>query len=352
MKLCDLHTHSVFSDGTFSPEQIIDSSIEAGLSAIALTDHNTVSGLPGFMSYAKGKHIDAVPGIEFSTGYMEKELHILGLFIKPDTFDQAALPTAEALVTQYVSAVALMQECQTAVKAVSQFTEENINELNTAYDANLYNNFNQYRHSMDDDDAAIALVAAANGVKNFQTKYDRPVYINKNADTAGREVRLDYDQGRRCVWNKDRSDYLDVEGKVKENALTIKELTAIADHVRTKFPARSMYEYLTTDMRINANVTGDCYIILSDQINISKTRNSKIDKSFNDGIYKCAGYDRVGTVKAIRMGDRNKAVVDLKLFTYQQWDDEFMKSILGTYYAVGLSDSTLFKVKMVRVYNA
>ena len=52
------------------------------------------------------------------------------------------------------------------------------------------------------------------------------------------------------------------------------------------------------------------------------------------------------------MGDRNKAVVDLKLFTYQQWDDEFMKSIFGTYYAVGLSDSTLFKVKMVRVYNA
>ena len=265
---------------------------------------------------------------------------------------RSALPTAEALVTQYVSAVALMQECQTAVKAVSQFTEENINELNTAYDANLYNNFNQYRHSMDDDDAAIALVAAANGVNNFQTKYDRPVYINKNADTAGREVRLDYDQGRRCVWNKDRSDYLDVEGKVKENALTTKELTAIADHVRTKFPARSMYEYLTTDMRINANVTGDCYIILSDEVNISKTRNTKIDKSFNDGIYKCAGYDRVGTVKAIRMGDRNKAVVDLKLFTYQQWDDEFMKSILGTYYAVGLSDSTLFKVKMVRVYNA
>ena len=66
--------------------------------------------------------------------------------------------------------------------------------------SNLYNNFNQYRHSMDDDDAAIALVAAANGVNNFQTKYDRPVYINKNADTAGREVRLDYDQGRRCVW--------------------------------------------------------------------------------------------------------------------------------------------------------
>jgi hypothetical protein len=262
-----------------------------------------------------------------------------------------ALPTAEALVTQYVSAVALMQECQTAVKAVSQFTETNINELSTSYDINLYNNFNQYRHSMDDDDASIALVAAANGANNFKTKYDRPVYINKDANTAGREVRLDYNQGRRYVWDNDYNDHLDVEGKVKENALTIKELTAISDHVRAKYPARSMYEYLTTDMRIKANVTGDCYIILSDQINNSKTRNSKIDKSFNGGVYKCCGYDRVGTVKAIRMGDRNKAVVDLKLFSYQQWDDEWLKSILGTYYEVGISEYKLFKVKMVRVFN-
>lgn len=52
------------------------------------------------------------------------------------------------------------------------------------------------------------------------------------------------------------------------------------------------------------------------------------------------------------MGDRNKAVVDLKLFSYQQWDDEWLKSILGTYYEVGISEYKLFKVKMVRVYNA
>ena len=265
---------------------------------------------------------------------------------------RAVLPTAEALMTQYVSAVALMQECQTAVKAVSQFTETNINELNTAHDLTLYDTFDQYRHSFDDDDASVSLIAAANGAKKFQTKYDRPVYINKNANTAGREVRLDYNQGRRYVWDNDYNDHLDVEGKVKENALTIKELTAIADHVRTKFPTRSMYEYLTTDMRIKANVTGDCYIILSDKVNISKTRNSKIDKSFNGGVYKCCGYDRVGTVKAIRMGDRNKAVVDLKLFSYQQWDDEWLKSILGTYYEIGISEYKLFKVKMVRVFNA
>ena len=45
MKTCDLHTHSIFSDGTFTPEETIDAAIDEGLSAVALTDHNTEAGL-------------------------------------------------------------------------------------------------------------------------------------------------------------------------------------------------------------------------------------------------------------------------------------------------------------------
>ena len=86
-KICDLHTHSIFSDGTFTPEETIDLAIETGLSAVALTDHNTVDGLSRFISYAKNKPIDVVPGIEFTTGYNGRELHILGLFVKPESFD-------------------------------------------------------------------------------------------------------------------------------------------------------------------------------------------------------------------------------------------------------------------------
>ena len=63
-RICDLHTHSVFSDGTDTPERIIDLAIESGLSAVALTDHNTVSGLERFTEYAAGKPIDIVPGVE------------------------------------------------------------------------------------------------------------------------------------------------------------------------------------------------------------------------------------------------------------------------------------------------
>lgn len=80
-KICDLHTHSFYSDGTWSPRELIDEAIRIKLSAIALCDHNTTDGLEPFLSYAEGKDILAVPGIEISSEYDGKELHILGLFI-------------------------------------------------------------------------------------------------------------------------------------------------------------------------------------------------------------------------------------------------------------------------------
>lgn len=89
-KLCDLHTHSIYSDGTYTPAEIIDEAIRIGLSAVALTDHNTVDGLPNFISAARGKNIAIVPGAEFSVDYNGTELHILGLFIAPDRFSEVS----------------------------------------------------------------------------------------------------------------------------------------------------------------------------------------------------------------------------------------------------------------------
>lgn len=86
-KHCDLHTHSRCSDGTCTPAEIIDLALQAGLSAVALTDHNTIDGLPAFLAAAEGKEILAIPGVEISTGYREKELHIVGLFVKPSDYD-------------------------------------------------------------------------------------------------------------------------------------------------------------------------------------------------------------------------------------------------------------------------
>ncbi len=86
MLTCDLHTHSYFSDGTLSPAQLISAAREAGLSAVALCDHNTVQGLPEFIQAGQGSGVTPVPGIEFSTDYQGTELHILALFVKPEHY--------------------------------------------------------------------------------------------------------------------------------------------------------------------------------------------------------------------------------------------------------------------------
>ena len=86
--VCDLHTHSTFSDGKNTPAWIVNESERIGLSAVALCDHNTVQGLPEFVEAAKGKNIEAVSGIEFSVDYLGTELHLLALYIPMQNLDK------------------------------------------------------------------------------------------------------------------------------------------------------------------------------------------------------------------------------------------------------------------------
>ena len=86
MKICDLHTHSNYSDGTLTPTELLNLAVSEGISAIALCDHNTIDGLIEFKNAAKGKAIDAVLGAEITTEYDGIELHILGLFIPEERF--------------------------------------------------------------------------------------------------------------------------------------------------------------------------------------------------------------------------------------------------------------------------
>ncbi|MDE6985187.1 MAG: PHP domain-containing protein, partial [Lachnospiraceae bacterium] len=81
MGYIDLHAHSRCSDGTLTPCELVDYAIEKGLRAVALTDHDTVDGLDEFTEYAEGKAIEVIPGIEYSTEYNGRDVHIVGLFI-------------------------------------------------------------------------------------------------------------------------------------------------------------------------------------------------------------------------------------------------------------------------------
>ncbi len=84
--MIDLHTHSTFSDGTFTPAQLISSAQAIRLRAIALTDHDTIEGIPVLQAAAENSGVEVIPGVEISVDVKLRNkghMHILGLLIDP-----------------------------------------------------------------------------------------------------------------------------------------------------------------------------------------------------------------------------------------------------------------------------
>jgi len=78
----DLHLHSHYSDGSFPPAEVVRRAKVAGLAAIALTDHDTVDGLPEFLAAASAAGLTAIPGVELSVNEGDREIHLLGYLIR------------------------------------------------------------------------------------------------------------------------------------------------------------------------------------------------------------------------------------------------------------------------------
>lgn len=76
--MIDLHCHSEFSDGSCSPEELVSLAEQGGLTALALTDHDTTAGLPRFLAAGKNSAVRTIPGMELSAEFGPAVLHILG----------------------------------------------------------------------------------------------------------------------------------------------------------------------------------------------------------------------------------------------------------------------------------
>lgn len=86
MKYVDLHVHSTVSDGTFTPAQLVEEAIRCGLSAFALTDHDTTDGIAEAKNAAKeaqkaGTPVEVISGAELSVAYKKRDIHMVGLFL-------------------------------------------------------------------------------------------------------------------------------------------------------------------------------------------------------------------------------------------------------------------------------
>jgi len=87
----DLHIHTLYSDGVFSPEKIVDTAIDVGLQAIALTDHDNILSYQVAKDYMKKNNLDGkielIQGIEVNTLYKNYEVHILGYLMNTEDND-------------------------------------------------------------------------------------------------------------------------------------------------------------------------------------------------------------------------------------------------------------------------
>jgi 3',5'-nucleoside bisphosphate phosphatase len=104
--LIDLHVHTTYSDGRLSPQAVVDAAVERGLRAIAITDHDVVSGVVEALDLAPPS-LEIVAGIEMTAKWEgPRAIHVLGYFIDPhDAALHQALARAEELMAEHVDSV-------------------------------------------------------------------------------------------------------------------------------------------------------------------------------------------------------------------------------------------------------
>ncbi len=87
----DLHAHSNFSDGLHAPRDLLERALAAGVTTLALTDHDTIAGVAELKAAAQDKPIKIIVGIELSTRWKKHDLHVLGLNVNPQSPELLAL---------------------------------------------------------------------------------------------------------------------------------------------------------------------------------------------------------------------------------------------------------------------
>lgn len=95
----DLHVHTLYSDGVYSPEKIVDTAIDVGLQAISLTDHDNILSWQVAQDYLKQKNLndklEVIQGVEINTLHKNYEVHILGYFMDTTNSDFKSLLKAQ-----------------------------------------------------------------------------------------------------------------------------------------------------------------------------------------------------------------------------------------------------------------
>lgn len=185
----DLHIHTLYSDGVFSPEKIVDTAIDVGLQVIALTDHDNVLSYPVAKEYLKqtGREdkLEIIRGIEVNTLYKNYEVHILGYFMDVENSDfQSMLKSQQqARVKQTKEIISLLSKKE-GIKIKFDDIKKQVADGGSIGRPHIAK--------------AITNAGGTNSVIDAYAKYihdDSPVYVQRKTVTPQDAVEVIYDAG-------------------------------------------------------------------------------------------------------------------------------------------------------------
>lgn len=182
----DLHIHSVHSDGVFTPEEVVDSAIQLGLSTIAITDHDNLGGYYVAKKYIEenNKNIQIIPGIEINTFHGKHEVHILGYFMDLEN----------------VEFLKMLEKQQKARRNQSKEIAKRLKKagLNISYEDIKSSAIESGSIGRPHIAKALVQKGAASSIAEAFSKYindDSPVYVSRKGVTPFEAVETIYDAG-------------------------------------------------------------------------------------------------------------------------------------------------------------
>ena len=185
----DLHIHTFYSDGVFSPEKIVDTAIDVGLQAIALTDHDNVLSYKIAKDYLKKQNkedkLEIIQGIEVNTLYKNYEVHILGYFmdVTDSDFQELLKIQQQARVKQTKEILSLLAKKE-GIRIKFDDIKKQVAEGGSIGRPHIAK--------------AITSAGGTTSVMEAYSKYihdDSPVYVQRKTVTPQDAVEIIYDAG-------------------------------------------------------------------------------------------------------------------------------------------------------------
>ena len=185
----DLHIHTYYSDGVFSPEKIVDTAIDVGLQVIALTDHDNVLSYKVAIKYLKKENkedkLEIIQGVEINTLYKNYEVHILGYFMNTQDGDfQNLLKTQQQARVKQTKEIISLLDKKEGIKIKFEDIVKQVAEGGSIGRPHIAK--------------AITNAGGTSNVMEAYAKYihdDSPVYVPRKTVTPQDAVEIIYDAG-------------------------------------------------------------------------------------------------------------------------------------------------------------